>query len=285
MSALTNLSDYLAQRTGGLADDLWFQRNGTVGNVAITTAIAGYEQSLWVCDGIPCLGVTPTTAAVPTNATIGTMQQADPGGGRQKWLTCLEALVTVNSVSTTATGILNLYDRLLHIGGLSATNTGAQTVQSSGSPALTRYTDGLGNEIWVEINTQIGATPTTITASYTNESGATHTTQAVTFGGTNYREKTRIIKLPLAAGDKGVQAIASVTVLATTGTAGDFGVVIAHPLAQIEIVNAGISVMRSFMHGQPGPIEIVTGAALALSWLARSTNTVNVTGCLHTVEK
>ena len=62
-------------------------------------------------------------------------------------------------------GILVLYDRLLHIGGLNATTTAAQTVGGS----LSRYTGGAGNQIWVEIYTQIGTTATTITANYTNQ--------------------------------------------------------------------------------------------------------------------
>jgi hypothetical protein len=285
MSSLVNLSDYLVQRTSGLYEDLWWMRAGAVAGAALTTPVAGYEHSLWVCDGQPATGATPTTAVVPTNATAGSLQQSDPGGGRQKWLSALEAFTSQNVSSTAATGTLTLYDRLLQIGGLSASNTGAQTVQSSGSPALTRYTDGLGNEIWVEINTQIGTVATTITASYTNENGSTHTTQAVTFGGTNFREKTRLIRLPLAAGDKGVKAIASVTVLADTTTAGDFGVVVAHPLATLEVMTAATSSFRPFTAGQPGLIEILTGACLALVWLSRGTAVPNITGVLHMVEK
>lgn len=285
MASLVNLSDYLAQRTGGYADDVWFNRAGAVAGAALTTPVAGYEHSLWINDGLPATGAAPTSAAVPTNATAGSLQQQDAGGGRQKWLCAIEAFTSQNIASTAATGVLCLYDRLLHVGGLSGTSTGAQTVQSSGSPALTRYTNGLGNEIWVVVNTQIGASATTITAAYTDENNNSHTTQAVTFGGTNFREKNRLIRLPLAAGDKGVKALASVTVLATTGTAGDFAAMVVHPLTSLELMNTAVNSFRSFTAGQPGPIEIVAGACLALTWLSRGTAVPNVTGCLHLVEK
>jgi hypothetical protein len=59
---------------------------------------------------------------------------------------------------------------------------------------------------------------------------------AVTFGGTGYNEVGRMIMLPLqAAGDTGVQSIQSVTLAASTLTAGSFGATMAHPIAAIPI--------------------------------------------------
>ena len=285
MSTLINKSDYLAKMTGGNVQHLFFHKLGNFAtNTAATAPIAGLEASLLLYAGIPCEGVAATTAAIPDNTLLGSMQQSDPSGGRQKWLTCFECLSKINDSSGVGTGILCLYDRLLHTGSLSGTTTTAQTIQSSGSPALTRYTNGLGNQIWVEITTQIGATPTTITAAYTDENNNSHTTQAVTFGGTSFRESTRMIRLPLAAGDKGVKALASVTVLATTGTAGAFTAMVVHPLAELEVINIGILARKTFEQGQPSEVEILTDASLCLSWTARSTTIPSLFGALHMVE-
>jgi hypothetical protein len=47
-----------------------------------------------------------------------------------------------------------------------------------------------------------------------------------------------LIPIPLQAGDTGVESIESVTVTATTGTAGNFGVCLFKPLAMISLESA-----------------------------------------------
>jgi hypothetical protein len=182
---------------------------------------------------------------------------------------------------SSAAGTLILYDRLLTIGGFSATTTTAQTVGST----LTRNTGGVGNQIWVEIYTAIGSTGTTITASYTNQSAASgQTTLATTFGGTGFAEAQRLIVLPLASGDTGVQACASVTVLASTLTAGAFGVTIAQPLLQVPIGVTGVGGMRDLIMNGPGILQISSGACLSLAWFASSTTAPVVMGSLNFIE-
>lgn len=192
---------------------------------ASQTTVAGRYSSFW---GIaPFGGTTPGAAAVPTNATTGSMGQVDSGG--------VMRLAQV-AASLQQSGFVIIADRLLHNGGLSATTTTAQTVGGT----LTRNTGGVGNMMAAEIYTVIGTTATTVTASYTNE-GATsgRTSQATAFGGTGLREVQRMIPLPLAQGDVGVQACASITVLASTLTAGSFGVTIFRPLFAMAIPSLG----------------------------------------------
>jgi hypothetical protein len=185
------------------------------------------------------------------------------------------------TAAASASGTLILYDRLLHIGGLSGTVITAQTVGGT----LTRNTLGAGNQIWVEIYTQIGTTATTITANYTDQDGNTaQTTTATAIGGTGLREAQRIIPLPLASGDSGVRAVASVTVLATTGTAGSFGVSIVRPIAVIPLGLLGAGAVRDFIAGLPSIPEIATDACLSLAWLANSTGAPQVYGSLHMIE-
>jgi hypothetical protein len=170
----------------------------------------------------------------------------------------------------------------LHSGGLSATVTTAQTVGG----AITRNTNGAGNQIWVEIYTIIGATATTITASYTNQSGASgQITEPTTFGGTGSRDAQRMIQLPLASGDTGVQSVQSVTVLATTGTAGNFGVNILRPITVVPVGFTGTGSVRDLISGLPGIIEIDTAACLSLGWLSNTTTAPQIFGSLHMIEK
>lgn len=200
MTALTDLSDLINRASGGNSgtpENLWFYKVARDGGAAATATIAGRPASLWRYDGSPSAGATPTTVAIPDNTTTGGLKQADPGGGRQKWLTQFAAAGLV-------AGTLILYDRLLHIGGLSGTTTTAQTVGGT----LTRYTDGAGNMVWIEIYTIIGTTATTVTMDYTDQGGASgNTSTTVAIGGTGFREVSRVIMLPLASGDTGVQAV------------------------------------------------------------------------------
>lgn len=277
MTALTNLSDLINKATGGSSgapENLFFYKDARVAGAAAAATIAGRYTSLWLYEGVPSHGAAPGAVAIPTNATQGGLKQTDPGGSAEKFL--LGAVATAQ-----AAGTLILYDRLLHISGLSGTSTSPQTVGGT----LTRYTSGAGNMIWVEVYTQIGASSTTITASYTDQSGNSgNTTPAVAIGNTGLREAQRIIPLTLAAGDTGVQAVASVTLAATTGTAGDFGVTVAHPLLIIPISTAGGGSLRDCISALPGPIEIETDACLAWAWLANGTTAPQVFGSLHMID-
>jgi hypothetical protein len=269
MAAITDLSDLINRYTGGNGgspETIWWNKGPRVGG-ATTTVIGGRLTSLWQYDGTPGAGVAPTSGEIPTLATAGALPFTNPSGGRQKWLTQFWGGALAGN------GFVMLYDRLYHIGGLSGTTTTAQTVQGSpASPALTRYTDGVGNRIFVEIYTLVGATATTITASYTNSAGTPgRTTTATAFGGTNLREVQRMIQLPLQSGDKGVQSVQSVTVLATTATAGNFGVTIARPLAFLNCAEPGLYGFRDFAVGLPGIPEIKTDACLALAVIPKST--------------
>jgi hypothetical protein len=115
-------------------------------------------------------------------------------------------------------------------GGLSGIVTTEQTTNLP-TAALTRYTSGVGVMIGLIIHTVIGTTATTVTVRYTNQAGtANQVSTATSFGSAGFRETGRVVLIPLAAGDTGVRSVEGVTVLATTGTAGNFGVCLFRPL-------------------------------------------------------
>jgi hypothetical protein len=142
-----------------------------------------------------------------------------------------------NTSAIGAGGII-LVDLLNVSGGLSGTVTTAQTTNLP-TAALTRHTTGEGVMAGIVIYTLVGTTATTVTISYTNSAGVSgRTSTATSFGGTGFREVGILIPIPLQAGDTGVQSIESVTVTATTGTAGNFGVCMFKPLAMISLESA-----------------------------------------------
>lgn len=281
MGTIADLDQLVNTLTGGTGDfqQLWWNQDNRIGSAAGAATVAGQWTSLWTFNMTPRgQGAAPgSSARNPTNATNGTLGQSNPGGGRQKRLAGLACCMNV-------AGTVVLYDRLADISGLSATTT---TAQNTTSLSVSRYTgtESIGNQIWIEIYTIIGTTATTITVSYTNQDGTSgRTSQAVVFGGTGRREATRLISVPLQSGDTGVRSVESVTVLATTGTAGDFGVVIARPLAVAPIGTAGVGVLVDLLTMLPSLREVKTDAALSLMMLASTTTSPATFGTITMVE-
>lgn len=287
MAAITDISDLINLSTGGSSgapENLWWFKSARVGGAAAVNPIAGRMTSLWQYEGSYGAGSAPTTGAIPTNATAGAIPFTSPAISKQKWLTQFGG-------TTNVSGTLILYDRLFHIGNLNgSTGSGTQqTVQGAiPSPALTRNTGGVGNMVFYEIYTQVGTTAVTLTMTYTDNDGNTgQTSPAVTFGGTNFREAQAIRRIPLAAGDRGVRAVASIALsgLGATGTAGAFGITIARPIAYLPLNATGILGFRDYATGLPGIPEIDSTACLSLMWMANTTTPPEPFGCTSFVEK
>ncbi|MFN9913366.1 MAG: hypothetical protein ACK53L_12320 [Pirellulaceae bacterium] len=263
--AIATLTDYKT----ALTSPREIVRFGAVGS-AVT---AGRLFDYWQPQAIP--GVAPTTAVVPTSTTTGALGQQNAPSGKQ---------LSILGGHFTGTALCNyiVCDRLSHQGGLSGIVTTAQTTNLP-TAALTRYTSGDGVMLGVTIYTQIGTTGTTITATYTNQSGVgSRVTPTVIFGGTGFREPNRLLLLPLESGDSGVQSVESVTVAGTTGTAGNFGVTLFKPL--YVLCNDQASTVLSsagFISGQnAGGVAKVENDACLFFALISSSSTAAVTGSL-----
>jgi len=190
-------------------------------NISSVTTFAGRAHDLWRVSSP--LGAIPTSAVVPDTNTLGALGQRDAGGG-------LQNSILGYRLFARNPGVYLICDRLAHSGGLSGTTTGEQTTNLP-TPTLTRHTSGVGVMIGLTIYTAIGTTATTVSARYTNQGGTgSRTTPLVQMGATGFRDATRMILLPLQGGDSGVQSVEGVTLTATTGTIGNFGVTLFKPL-------------------------------------------------------
>ena len=239
------------------------------GKVSATAKGAGTFQSLWTTAGLPTAGVTPTTAAgvAPTSTTAGAIKFTNP-------VTGLSYLSKVSSTHQTV-GTLILYDRLVHTAALNATLTTAQTVNSA---ALTRNTSGEGVEIFLEFYTATGATASNVTVSYTNSDGvAGRTSVSVPMPVTPVAGQ--MLPIPLQSGDKGVRSIQSVTLSASTGTAGNFGITLVERIAEMPVCVAGGGiVLDPFALGLP---KIEDNACLAFMVVCSTTSTGFITGTFN----
>lgn len=229
-------------------------------NIDSMATVAGRPYDCWVF-GRPA-GVAPTTAVVPTKDTVGALADLPPVSGERRLIGArFNALNPGNYI---------IADRLSHQGGLVGN---VATVQTTNLPtaALTRYTDGVGVMVALTIYTAIGSTASTVTVSYTNQAGISgRVTTAVVIGSTGFNAAGRMIMLPLQGTDYGVRSVESVTLAATTGTAGAFGVTLFKPLVHVAvesvngIANVGY-ISGGFLGGLPQVLDNACLSAIAIT--------------------
>jgi hypothetical protein len=133
--------------------------------------------------------------------------------------------------------------------------------------------------IGLTIYSAIGGTATTVTVSYTNQAGVLGRTTAIqAIGGSGNSTAGRLIFLPLQAGDTGVRSVESVTLAATTGTAGNIGVTLFKILGAVCVDNIqAVSWNDIITGGFIGGIPQVSDSA-HLSLLGIFTNTLSTGG-------
>ena len=170
-------------------------------------------------------GVVPTTSVALTKATTGAQLPDIPDTGDQ--------FVQVTTLgyqlySGIGVGLPMITDRLVHSGGLVADITTEQTTNLP-TAALSRYTDGVGVMIALDVYTATGGTATTVTARYTNQDGITgRVTKNVVWPAS--AAAGRRFLLPLQNGDTGVRSVEGVTFAGSTTVAGNVGVTLFKPL-------------------------------------------------------
>ena len=250
-----NFGELVNRATGGSSaapESVFVGIDARDGSLGVTAPVTGRWATYWSYNKQPNgEGAAPTTVTAPTGATAGAVPITAATGGRTKYLVSAFCYSPQNHY-------VMIYDRLLHIGNLSGTVTTAQTVGGT----LTRNTGGAGNFIAIEVFGQIGTTARTVTASYTNQAGTSgRTTQAVTIGGTGYRDISTMIFLPLQDGDTGVQAVASITLAGTTGTAGNIAVIVGRRLCYLDV-------MRNTFTNFPRNIALETNTCLSFAAFA-----------------
>ncbi len=237
---------------------------------SITTTTARW-YSLFKSAGNPAAGSTPASGsgAAATSATTGAFPIVNPSG-----VNLLRAL-TYGAGGGTA-GMSMIYDRLVHTSGLVGNLNTAQTINSA---ALTRYTTGVGVMCALEVYTAIGSTPTTATISYTNQAGvAGQISGTITIPATLVAQ-SMVFPFPLAAGDTGIQSVQSLTLAASTGTAGNIGITLYYPLAMIAWNANGYNERDLILQTANLP-EVKANACLALASYATASTLGDEIGTL-----
>jgi hypothetical protein len=199
-----------------------------IDKASIANAVAGGFISLWRATGQPGQGAIPTTAATCDNTLLGAIQFTQQTAPATSYLAIVESLCT--NAGTT----LEIHDRLMHRGGLVGNVTTAQTVDLDLNASLASDNldarKGVVNfsdvQWWLEWYADTGATASnaTINVTYNDGTSGNLTVQAV--GGTIRASRMFPLNSLIPAADSGkyIRDINTVTLSASTATAGNFGV-------------------------------------------------------------
>lgn len=243
-----------------------------IDKASLANAVAGQFFSLWTATGVPGAGAAPGAAAVPTNATVGAFDFANQTAPATSYLAWL-AVQFGNSASN-----LEIHDRLAAMSGLSGTVTTAQGALSlvTTNPGVDRIGDANYSDVrwWLEVYTALGATGVNATVAVTYNDDTTGNLAAIALGATP--RQGRLYPLVSAVAGKFIKAVNSVTLSATTGTAGNFGITATRPRTSVSAPLLNKTEMFDWaLLGLP---EVPNNSCLQMIMLCGTTTTGNVRG-------
>jgi hypothetical protein len=253
------------------------QKSRFLKNIGLADAAGAWVHG-WRKSGFPIAGVTPavrgSSGTLCSKDTVGALPLVNAAGG-------LNLYIARALASGLFAGSLSIVDILWQVSGFSGTDIAEQSVTTP--PTLTRYADGVGVELWCVIWTITGSTVTTFTVKYTDEAGNPDiVTPATTFvlGASAAPTVDECFPVPLTT--KGIRKVQSADLLATTGTAGDFGFCLLRRLVTIPVPNIGAAnLLDAFGCGLP---EVLDNACLGFIWQPNVTTSSFMMGEIDIVE-
>ena len=256
--------DQLIDGLGNNADRM------VIDKASIASQVAGGFSSLWRATGMPGQGAIPAAAAVCTKALTGAVGFTNQVAPATSYLA--HAFVACGNAATT----IEVHDRIAHMGGLSGT---VATAQTAGVSLATTSADRIGDanysdiQWWLEWYTATGATAVTATVAVTYNDDSTGNI-AVSLAAT--MTASRMLPIISAVAGKYIKSIQTVTLSATTGTAGSFGVTATRIRATMPTVLANKA--EVFDWAVLGLPEIPNDSCLMLIAFCSTTSTGTVRG-------
>lgn len=241
--------------------------------------VAAQWHTLWDRAGNPGAGSlavgNTANGLVPTDATAGAPIIDAFGATNRGYLTRWQGQASV-------AGAIRLVDRLFHVGSIALNALATTTLTARPGFASRVSVNGgsaryIGTELWIEINAAVSATATTVSVTYTNQSGVTGRATGASASLSGFITG-RMIKLPLQAGDSGVQAIEAVVVGGVVATSGTVNILILRPLLTVNtrVANAGWSLDLAGC----GMAEVFTDSCLMLMCAADGTTSPTISSQL-----
>lgn len=208
------------------------KNNISITKTATRTTIAAAWFSVYELAGNPgagtLAGTSTTVGVVPTDATTGHPTIDAFGVGATGYLTQVDFGCSVACR-------MKLFDLLFKAGAYAFNANTALTGNPSYSSRMPGGSFG-DTQLWVETVTAFTGNPT-FTITYTNQAGTSGRTATLAAGAA--LTLGRMMQIPLAAGDTGIQSIQNVA--CSVATVGTFNVLVMRPLwsGRCKIANDG----------------------------------------------
>lgn len=225
---------------------------------------------------------TASSASNPVGAAqAGTFYLPNPASGSY--------YLTDIGLSTSTAHLVEIYDLIWFNTGIVVTTTTAQTITmpAASKPARDLFgtTNGEGwiPAIYVTTATTNAGAITNTTLSYTDSDGNAGNTATISSFPATAVAGT-LVPFQLAAGDRGVRDIASIT-LGTTYGGGAISVVLLRKLASVPNPVANVGGIMNKLTSDPTGTRLYNGTALFFSYLSSATTATNIAGTLQIVER
>ena len=207
-------------------------RQRMVLNKSSINGTAGRYISLWRATGTPAQAAIPAAVTICDKTTIGAWSYVAPDTANSKRHYFAGGAINCSN----STMCHEVHDRLVHMGGLNATLTTAQTVGlvvtgvTSNLPARLGVADLSELQWWLEVYTTTGVTGVTATIAVTHTDNST-VNISLAYPVSAAAGNAFLLATPTAG--KIIKSIDTVTLSATTGTAGSFGFTVTRRLFSI----------------------------------------------------
>jgi len=245
---------------------------------SISTQVVGQYCSLWRGTGVPAQGSIPSTAAYCTKGLTGALGFDNQTAPATSYLGYHDLLCG------TANSNLEIHDRLAHMGGLVGNITTAQTVginlstiNAGGAVPADRIGDPNYSDImwFLEWYTATGATASNATVAVTYDDNSTGNLAVIAVGGTAIAA-SQCRQLISAVVGRFIKAVNTVTLSASTATAGSFGVTASRNRATMSVPIA--NKFEKFDWAALGLSEVPNDSCLAGMMLCSNTASGTVKG-------
>ena len=264
--AITNYDSIISARSSGQYEDPF-----CIKSESITPLAAGHWVSMLNMSGTPSSINTVLTSAAGGVALNSTHAGAIRISTHSTTLNHYLLTAGCGAQGIGSLGCAMLVDVLWGISGIAYTGA----TYDIASTALTRSTDGVGNQIlFVQQTSNSTAVNTTATITYTNSEGTTGRVcsgiVATTLSRAHHIRPTGLPFVQLAAGDVGVKSIEKINFNSTVAS-GSCQIFIVKPLLTIPIVGSGAYIEKDQTLQFEGMIRLTPGTddkMPYLGWIA-----------------
>lgn len=245
---------------------------------SVSLQVVGQYCSLWRTPSMPAQGAIPAAAEYCTKALTGAVGFDNQTGPATSYLGYHTLLCSYSNTN------LEIHDRLAHMGGLNGTLLTAQTVgidlstiNAGGAVPAERLGDANYSDVtwFLEWYTATGATASNATVNVTYDDASTGNLAVIAIGGTAIAASQCRPLVPAVNG-RFIRGVNSVTLSASTGTVGSFGVTATRHRASMSVPIA--NKLEVFDWAQLGFPQIPNDSCLAGMLLSTATSSGTIKG-------